>query len=135
MHASNYLEGLIARFFLSTALTKPAAHYLALFSTLPAEDGSGGVELSGNGYARQRYGPGDANWSAPVNGNGLLTNLLAVVYPTPTANWPTIVGFGIYDALSGGNPLILAPLETPLQVNLGDPAPAFAPGDLTLTIA
>lgn len=134
-HATNYFEELISRFFRTLAMVKPAAHYVALFSTLPAEDGSGGVELSGGGYARVRHGPADANWNPIVGGNGILTNLSAVVFPTPTANWADAVGFGIYDAASAGNALILAPLETPLRVNLGDPAPAFAPGDLTITIA
>ena len=65
-HATNYFENIIANFFRTTAVSKPAAHYIALFSTLPAEDGTGGVELVGNGYARQRHGPGDANWAAPA---------------------------------------------------------------------
>lgn len=134
-HATNYFENIIANFFRTTAVSKPAAHYMALFSTLPAEDGTGGVELVGNGYARQRHGPGDANWAAPVNGDGTLKNLTAVVFPAATAHWPNIVGFGIYDALTAGNLLLAAPLETPILVALGDPAPAFAPGDLAIVIA
>lgn len=133
-HATNYFEELISRFFRSTAITKPAAHYLALFNLVPGEDGTGGVELSGGGYARQRHGPADANWLAYNAVTGELVNLAPVVFPTPTANWLTVTGFGIYDALTAGNLLIRAPLETPLQVNLGDPAPAFAPGDLIITI-
>ena len=133
-HATNYFEDLIARFFRSASLLKPSAHYLALFNTLPDEAHQQGVEVSGGGYARVRHGPADANWSAPSNGNGELRNLIAVTFGVPTTDWHTVVGFGLYDALAGGNALILAPLETPLLVNAGDPPLVFTPGDLVITI-
>jgi hypothetical protein len=133
-HATNYLEDLISRFFRSTALFKPTAHYIALFNTLPDEAGLNGLEVSGAGYARVRHGPADANWSATAGGNGQLSNLTPVTFGTPTTDWNTIVGFGIYDALTGGNALILTPLETPITVKAGDPPPVFAVGDLVITI-
>jgi hypothetical protein len=136
-HATNYFEDLIARFFRSASLTKPAAHYLALFTTLPDDSGANGVEVSasGTGYARVRHGPADANWSAPVSGDGTLSNLTTIAFGNPVADWNTLVGWGLYDALTAGNALILAPLETPLTVKAGDPPPVFAAGDLVITLA
>jgi hypothetical protein len=126
---------MIARFFRTSSPAKPAALYVALFLTLPDESGANGVEVGGGGYARVRNGPADANWSAPSGGDGQLRNLVTVAFNPPTTDWGTIVGFGLYDALTGGNAWILAPLETPLTVRAGDPPPIFAPGDLVITLA
>ena len=134
-HATHYFEDMIARFFRTSALTKPSNLYVALFTTLPDESGANGVEVNGGGYARVRNGPADAHWSAPSGGDGTLRNLVTVAFNPPTTDWSTVVGFGLYDALTGGNAWILAPLETPLTVRAGDPPPLFAPGDLVITIA
>ncbi len=134
-HATNYFEDMIARFFRTSSPAKPAALYVALFLTLPDEGGANGVEVGGGGYARVRNGPADANWSAPSNGDGTIRNLTAVPFAAPSADWNTVVGFGLYDALTGGNAWLLAPLETPLTVRAGDPPPIFAPGDLVVTLA
>lgn len=136
-HATNYLEEMLTRFFRTSSPVKPANIYVALFTTLPDEAGANGVEVSttGTGYARIRNGPADANWSAPVNGNGHISNLITVAFGNPLVDWNTLVGFGLYDALTAGNALILAPLETPLTVKAGDPPPVFAAGDLVITIA
>ena len=134
-HATNYFEDMIARFFRTSSPVKPAALYVALFLTLPDESGANGVEVGGGGYGRVRNGPADANWSAPGGGDGQVRNLVTVAFNPPTTDWGTVVGFGLYDALTGGNAWILAPLETPLTVRAGDPPPIFAPGDLAVTIA
>jgi hypothetical protein len=133
--ASNYLEEQIGTHLLRTgSWTKPAALYVALFTTLPAEAGTGGTEVSGAGYARVQHDPGDANWAAPTGGNGLYSNVGAVQFGSPTANWGSIAGFGLYDADTGGNYLLGALFASPVTVNAGDPAPAFATGQLTITI-
>jgi hypothetical protein len=133
--ASNYLEEQIGTHLLRTgSWTKPAALYVALFTTLPAEDGTGGVEVSGTGYARVQHDAADANWTAPTGGNGLYSNNGAVQFGSPTANWGSIVGFGLYDASVAGNYLLGALFASPVTVNDGDPAPAFATGQLTITI-
>ena len=134
-HATNYFEDMIARFFRTSSPAKPAALYVALFTTLPDESGANGIEVNGGGYARVRNGPADANWSAPSGGDGTIRNLTPVPFAAPNADWNTVVGFGLYDALTGGNAWLLAPLETPLTVRAGDPPPIFAPGDLVVTIA
>lgn len=133
-HAANYLKGMLANFFRTAVVTKSTGHWIALFNVLPGKDGLGGVELSGGGYARIRHGPADANWGAMNLSTSTIVNTAGVSFATPTANWLTVNGFGIYDALTAGNLLVVAPLVTPIQVNLGDPAPAFAIGDLAIVI-
>src|SRR5260370_3990249 len=87
----------------------PASFYLLLYTTLPTKnDGTGGVEVAGNGYARQALAPSTATWGAPVTQGDNVTERIAsavtVTYPTDnTANWGTIAGAAIVDALTGGN--------------------------------
>lgn len=132
---SDYLEGqLIDHLFRTGTFSKPAAIYLALYSAAPSDSG-GGTELSGGAYARTQVTQLDANWNAPTGGDGLTDNLNDITFPTPTANWGTVVAFGIFDASSGGNLLIYGTLGTSKTVNNGDPAPKFSAGDLDITFA
>lgn len=134
MNASDYLEGVISNLFRTAAVTKPSNIYVALFTTLPNEANTGGVEVSGGNYARVKNGPGDTAWSAPSSGNGQISNVASIAFNNPTADWGTIVGFGLYDAITAGNLLIVASLTTPKPILAGDPPPAFAPGAITITI-
>ena len=53
MSFSNYLETeLLDHVFANNAYTSPSSVYVGLFTTSPAEDGSG-TEVSGGSYARQ----------------------------------------------------------------------------------
>ena len=134
-HATNYFEDMIARFFRTSSPAKPAALYVALFTTLPDESGANGVEVE-----RRRLCPG-----AQRSGRRQLERAQRRRRPAPQSGHRGlqsahrrlghVVGFGLYDALTGGNAWILAPLETPLTVRAGDPPPIFAPGDLVVTIA
>ena len=134
--ATDYLEGKIIDHLLgSGSWTKPTALYVALFITLPNEAGTGGTEVTGAGYARIQCGPGASFWSAPVAGNGISSNLGAVQFGGPTANWGTLTGFGLYDAVTAGNLLVFAALTPTVTVNNNDPAPVFLVGDLTITVA
>ena len=135
--ASNYLEGQLGNHILRTgSFTKPSALYLALFTTKPAEDGTGGVEVSGAGYARIACGPADASWAEPVSGNGEFVNLVDFTFGSPTEDWAAdpdyIVAFGIYDASTSGNLLIFDDLSDPQEVLSGSTAPEFSAGDLSI---
>lgn len=131
---SNYLEGeLIKHIFRTGSFTKPSGLYIALFTTAPdKEAGTGGTEVSGGSYARVQVGPSDATWDAASNG-GDTANTSVITFPTPSANWGTIVAFGIYDASTVGNLLYSANLTTSKTVNNGDPAPNFPAGSLTVS--
>lgn len=134
--ATNDLEGLIGNHLLRDASwSKPAAIYVALFTTLPGEDGTGGTEVSGGSYARVQVGPDDDEWTPPVSGDGVFSNTNAVVFALPSANWGNVVGAGLYDHVSAGTLLARANLDTSRNIVSGDPAPNFPAGSLKLIFA
>lgn len=134
-NASDYLEGEIRKHIFRTgSFTKPTVLAVALFTVTPSDSG-GGTEVSGGSYARVQRDPLDANWTAASSTDGLTDNAAALTFPTPTANWGTIVAFGIFDATSGGNLLVWGPITPNKTVNNGDPAPSFAIGALDITVA
>lgn len=133
---TDYLETMIGNLlFRSQVAWKPAAIWVALYTTAPNDDGTGGVEVSGGNYARIQVAQADAQWNAPVGGNGLFDNVNDIVFPAPNANWGTVAAFAILDNSSGGNMLIKKTLTTPKTVNNGDPAPKFVAGALDVTFA
>jgi len=140
--ASDYLENaIIDQWFRTRTVAKPAALYLALFTAAPSDAG-GGTEVTGGSYARVNLAPLDANWAATQGGGvgnssgtgGGTSNLAAITFPAPTANWGTVTHFGIFDALTGGNLLIWDALTASRTILSGDPAPAFAVGAITITV-
>jgi len=133
-NASDYLENQVGTHLLRTgSWTKPSALYVALFTVMPSEAGTGGTEANYGGYERQLYGPSDATWSAPVDEE--FSNLSTVQFPVPTSGTNDIVGFGLYDASSAGNYLIGNAFASTLTVYAGSPAPAFAVGQLKVTVS
>lgn len=78
--------------------TRPVALdtlHVGLFSTLPADDGTGGVELAGNGYARTAVAVTDANWALAGD---QVTNVNAIQGAALfTGNMAEVVGFGVWD--------------------------------------
>jgi hypothetical protein len=134
-NASDYLEvELRKHIFRTGSFTKPTVLGVALFTVTPSDSG-GGTEVSGGSYARVDVPPLDANWTAASATDGLTDNAAAITFPTPSANWGTIVAFGIFDATTGGNLLVWGPITPNKTVNNGDPAPSFAIGALDITIA
>jgi hypothetical protein len=130
--ASDYLEGqIIAHIFRTATFTKPTGLWIALFTVTPTDAG-GGTEVTGGSYARVARAPLDANWAAPVSGNGTTSNVAVVTFPTPTANWGTAVAVGIFDAVTVGNLLFWGPMTTPKTINNGDAAPSFNPGSIVI---
>ena len=125
MSFSNYLETkVLGHVFSNTAYTSPAAVYVALFTTNPAEDGSG-TEVSGGGYARQAG-------SFSVTGN-TATTTAAIEYPTATADYGVVTHVGIYDASTAGNLLAYAALTASKNISSGDVF-RIPTGDLDITL-
>jgi hypothetical protein len=142
-NATNYLENkLVDQVFRAATFAKPPALYVALYTAAPSDAG-GGTEVSGGGYARVNLPPSDTNWGATQGGvsgvssgtGGATQNAVAITFATPSADWGHLTHFAIYDAATGGNPLVWGPLSTPRDVLVGDPAPRFPPGTLAITVA
>ena len=123
----------------------PSNLYIALFTAIT--DGEAGtvteVSTSGTGYGRVAvasalagwYGTSTASAAAVSSGSDATTkNASAITFGSPTANWGTILGFGVYDAVTGGNLLIYGTLTTNKTVNSGDAAPSFAAAAFTFTL-
>lgn len=105
--AVNWLAYIVGK----TAIPATPQAFIALFTTAPTSDSgiTGAVEVSGGSYARQSTT--GATWNAPSNSVGSepsvtpaqTTNAVAITFPTATANWGTVVAFGLFDALTVGN--------------------------------
>ncbi len=103
----NYLTGKSASGPFAVAPTA----YVALFTTPPTSKSgvTGATEVAGGAYARQQTSA--ATWNAASNSAGSepgvtpanISNLLAITFPIATANWGTVIAFGIFDALTVGN--------------------------------
>lgn len=87
------------------SITDDASRYLALFTELPDEvDGTGGTEVSAGWYARQLLSAGDWSDDAPTSSGAIVRrNDVPYTFSAVTGSNVTIVGWGIYDASSGGN--------------------------------
>lgn len=125
--------------------TMPALNqvFVALFTVAPTDAG-GGTEVSGGSYARVAMACTLANFSGTQSAGsstsstgtgGATSNNAAITFPAPSADWGTIVAFGLFDALTGGNLLIWDNMVASRQVLNGDPAPSFPIAQLGITAA
>lgn len=129
---SDFLElELLDHVFGNAAYTAPGTLHISLFTVAPSDTG-GGTEVSGGSYARVAVTNNATNF--PAASGGAKSNGTVITFPAPTANWGTVVAFGIHDAASAGNLLGWATLTTNRTINSGDGAPKFAIGDLDITL-
>jgi hypothetical protein len=146
MHLSTYVQNLaVDHMWRSATWPKSTARWFALFSTPPSDDtGAGAVELVGGSYARAQLDASDTNYAATQGGTsgassgttspGTTSNVVAINFPNPTANWAPATHFGVYDASSGGNLLGWDALDQPMTVHAGDTQIRFAAGAFIFTI-
>lgn len=134
---------IIDHVFRGQTYSPPASLYIALFTAAPSKAG-GGTEVTGGSYARVAVTSSLANWAgtqaagstlASSGTAGVTSNNGTVTFPSPTANWGTIVAVGIMDASTSGNLIAWGPLSSSKTVNNGDAAPSFAAGSLTFSVA
>jgi len=109
----------------TTAVTRPTAWYIGLFTADPTDTGSAATELSGSGYSRTAV-------TFSVSGN-TASSSGAVEFDAATGSWGTISHIGIFDAASAGNMLIHAALTTSKTINSGDVF-RIPSGDLDITL-
>lgn len=131
---SDYLANkLIDWIFRGQAFTWPATTYAALYTASPNNAG-GGTEVSGGSYARVAIASTLAAWSgtqgagttvASTGSGGRIGNNGAIAFPTPTADWGTVVADGLFDASSGGNLLAWSVLASPKSISAGGTAPSY----------
>lgn len=109
----------------------PSALYIALSTTAYNADGTGGTELSGNGYARAT-----GTFGTPTTGGGgkQMANSSAVTFPQCTGGSTAPGYWGAYDASSGGNLRFSGTITTPITISNGI-TPNFATGQLVHTEA
>jgi hypothetical protein len=82
-------------------LPNGTARYVGLFTTLPtADDGTGGVEASGSGYARKSHAAWLNTAVAPIT---YRVNNGAIEFTALTADLDGCVGWGVWDAAAAGN--------------------------------
>ena len=115
MPKTYYADNLTLSLWLrATTVPPPAQVYCALFLTAPVNPGAAPVEVVGNGYTRQAV-----TFSVPASGQS--SNTADVIFPIAiTADWGTIVAFGVYDAAVAGNLLYYANLSTPRLIAVND---------------
>lgn len=126
----------------AAAGTGPATLYVGLFTANPSDTG-GGTEVTGGSYARVAVTSSLANWAgtqaaasttASSGTGGTTSNNATITFPTPSADWGTITGFGIFDASSAGNLLIYGALGVAKSVLNGDLGPVFQAAQLSFQI-
>jgi len=133
---SDFLEAELLDHIFNVAYPKPAT-YIALFTVMPNEVGTGGTEVSGGAYARVQVninGGVSPTWDLAVSegGGGFeVDNANEIAFVQATASWGTVVGMGIYDALTAGNLLILKTLASNKTVDIDDTF-KFPIGDLSI---
>jgi len=66
-----------------------------LFTTLPDDAASGGVEATGGNYAAVMVANTDAEWSRT---NSVATNVNAISFPVLNGSIGTVLGWGLKDA-------------------------------------
>lgn len=112
---STYAEtALMNHGFRNQTYTPAATVYCRLYSVLPNDDGTGGTEMVGTGYAAQSVAFA-AYSSRRVANSGTITFTNSGV-----STWPTAIGFGIADAASGGNILATGSLVPQASITAGN---------------
>lgn len=116
----------------ANAPSYPSSLWVALFTTIPTLNGTGGVEVStsGTGYARIEMPRATATWTGPTGTGQEYNNTNEIVFGMPTATWGTIQGMGLYDASTAGNLIFISTISTAKSVNLGDGQPRILAGML-----
>lgn len=140
---SNYMENkILDAMFRAQTFPVLATLYFACHTATPGDTG-GGTECTGGSYARVAVSASLANFSgtqgagttsASSGTSGTTFNNVDIQFPSPTANWGTVVGMGVYDASSGGNLLCYGPISPTKVVNSGDLPPKFSVGQWAFQI-
>lgn len=122
--SNTYETNVLTWTFTNSAVTRPTAWYIGLFTDNPGE-ASGGTEVSGNNYAREAV-------TLTVSGN-TASNSGAVEFNAATGSWGTITHIAVYDASTGGNQIAYAALTASKAIDTGDIL-RISDGELDVTL-
>ena len=117
-------------FFGGSAIVPPATLYIGL-SLARSYKGGYVTEPTGGSYARVAV-PNDPG-HFPAASLGSKTNAKSIAFPSPTADWGSILSVFVADACSEGDILAMADLPASRTIEEGDPAPMIAVDALFLS--
>lgn len=126
----------VLNWFKGTAFASaPTTVYVALLTTNPTKnDGTGLVECSDTGYARQSITTSTGWSSISLDADNIhdeISNANALTWPAASAGY-TVVGLAIYDASSAGNLLTYGAVTS--QTVAGGNTYQIAAGNLILKV-
>lgn len=112
----------------------PATWYFGLSTTVPNDDGTNFTEPATGSYARVSKTNDSTNFPDASTTSGVTSksNGTAITFPNPTADWGTIVAYGIFTASSGGTPSYVFELDAAITVKNGNTPVEFAIGAVVL---
>jgi hypothetical protein len=119
---SQYGSGRFLQAFFGLA-DPPATFYLALTKALPS-DVQNGTSIAaieppaGGGYARVAIAAGAGGWEL-LSDIGVVVNVNAISFPTPTADWGKVTHFVLCTAATGGEILVSGSLNEDFYVQAG----------------
>lgn len=114
-----------------TAMPTLPTAYIALFTAVGTDAGTGFTEVSGGAYARAATS--GATWNSPSGtAPSTITTAAPVTFAQATAAWGTVIAWGLYDAATAGNLLDWDFLGSdpwfPFTATLASPGVLTAPG-------
>ena len=125
-------ESIQDQIFKNTDFPGQASLWCALFTTMPDVAGAGSVEPTGNAYARVEVPI--TSWGAASTTTEITstTNTASITFPEATpSGWGTIVGFGLWTAVTAGSLWLGGPLNTP-KVIAANTIAVFLAGNLVI---
>lgn len=121
--------------FRDAALSLHATNwYVALFTTNPT-DSTTGTEVTGGSYARVAVVRTGAGWDAASGTTATTQNTGAITFPTATADWGMVTGFGLCISAAGAlstDLVFWSALTANKMVSNGDTA-SYAAAALSIT--
>jgi hypothetical protein len=98
-------QGILGHITGKTAIYSIPTSYIALFTAVGTDAGTGFTEVGVGAYARVATAAGD--WGSPSgSAPSQISNANTLTFPTATADWGAVIAFGIYDAATAGNLLV-----------------------------
>lgn len=122
--SNTYETNVLTWTFTNSAVTRPTAWYIALYTSDPGE-AQGGTEVSGGSYVRQSA-------TFTVTGD-TATNSAAIEFPAASASWGNITHVAVVDASTAGTQIAYAALTTSKTIDTGDIL-RIPTGDLDITL-